>query len=50
MVHYTRIARSGANIYGLGPAVSAPRREIRVSLDADLLSTPKLYYLWHPGL
>jgi protease-4 len=49
VVQYTRIARSGASIYGIGPEKPAAR-ELRVSLDAGMLSVPKLYYLWHPGL
>jgi len=49
VVQYTRIARSGATIYGMGPERPSAR-ELRVSLDAGMFSTPKLYYLWHPGL
>ncbi len=50
IIRYTRLARSGANIY-TGSLVEPPAvRELNLSLRARLGEGPKLYYLWRPGI
>jgi protease IV len=49
IVHYTRVAKSGANIYA-GTNVESPRgRGLRVNLELGAWDGPRLYYLWQPG-
>lgn len=49
IVHYTRIARSGANIYSQGMPGSPTAGDVNLNVTARLFSTPMLYYLWRPG-
>ena len=47
IIRYTRLSRSGSNIYTLSGDV-ARKRGIEVTLSADALPRAKLFYLWQP--
>jgi protease-4 len=49
VIRYTRLARSGANIYTEGGATRPSAGGLELTLRAGLAETPKLYYLWKPG-
>lgn len=48
LVRYTRIARSGANIYSQIGVQRRPARGLDLNLSADLADHPTLHYLWQP--
>jgi len=50
IVRYTRAARSGANIYTRTALDEPASAEIRLSLSPDRALSPRLYYLWQPGI
>jgi len=49
IVRYTRVAKSGANIYTQLGSDRPAAGEIRLTLGPGQASTPRLYYLWQPG-
>ena len=49
IVRYTRVPRSGANVYTETLVPKPGAREVRVSFPVDLTGPPKLLYLWRPG-
>ncbi|HVR76404.1 MAG TPA: signal peptide peptidase SppA [Planctomycetota bacterium] len=49
IVHYTRVAKSGANIYAESNVDSARGRGLSVNLELGAWDGPRLYYLWQPG-
>jgi len=49
IVHYTRIAKSGANIYAETNVDSPRAGGFRVNLELGAWEGPRLYYLWQPG-
>ena len=50
IIRYTRVARSGSNIYTGAVPGNPGSRQLQLSLSADISSGPKLYYLWDPGI
>lgn len=49
IVRYTRVARSGANIYSASGVEPTASRGVHLSLDVPTLASPRLLYLWRPG-
>lgn len=49
IVHYTRVAKSGANIYAESNVDSPRGRGLSVHLELGAWDGPRLYYLWQPG-
>jgi len=47
IIRYTRLARSGSNIYTLAGA-ARERRGVELVLSAEALPRAKLFYLWQP--
>jgi protease-4 len=49
IVHYTRVASSGANIYTNAEDLRPAAGDVTLALRGGLAECPKLYYLWKPG-
>jgi len=49
IIRYTRVPKSGANVYTQTGPNQPAAREASLNLTVGLDSTPRLYYLWRPG-